>query len=89
MKLEFKKSFTKDLRQKGQDRSLFQRIQEIILSVEQADTIQEIHNLKKLKSKDNRFRIRLGDYRLGLTIENDTVFFVRFLHRKEIYKYFP
>ena len=89
MKLEFKKSFTKDLRKKGQDRSLFQRIQEIIQSVEQADTIQEIHNLKKLKSKDNHFRIRLGDYRLGLTIDNDTACFVRFLHRKEIYKYFP
>jgi mRNA interferase RelE/StbE len=35
------------------------------------------------------YRIRLGDYRVGLKIENNTVCFVRFLHRKDIYRYFP
>ncbi|NPA92437.1 MAG: type II toxin-antitoxin system RelE/ParE family toxin, partial [Chloroflexi bacterium] len=35
------------------------------------------------------YRIRLGDYRLGLEIEGDTVVFVRFLHRRDIYRYFP
>lgn len=89
MKLEFKKSFTKDLRKREQERSLFERVQEVILAVEQADNIQEINNLKKLKSKGNQYRIRLSDYRIGLVIESDTVCFVRFLHRKEIYKYFP
>ncbi|GIK72728.1 MAG: hypothetical protein BroJett021_17160 [Chloroflexota bacterium] len=35
------------------------------------------------------YRIRVGDYRLGLALEGDTVILVRFLHRKEIYRYFP
>ncbi|MGH2412635.1 MAG: type II toxin-antitoxin system RelE family toxin, partial [Microcystaceae cyanobacterium] len=35
------------------------------------------------------YRIRLGDYRIGLFIEGKTVTFARVLHRKEIYRYFP
>jgi mRNA-degrading endonuclease RelE of RelBE toxin-antitoxin system len=31
----------------------------------------------------------LGDYRLGLVIEDDIVTLVRILHRKDIYRYFP
>jgi mRNA-degrading endonuclease RelE of RelBE toxin-antitoxin system len=34
-------------------------------------------------------RIRLGEYRLGFVFESGAVTFVRCLHRKEIYRYFP
>jgi mRNA-degrading endonuclease RelE of RelBE toxin-antitoxin system len=50
--------------------------------------INGIRNLKKLKAQGSHYRIRMGDYRLGLVIEEDTVCFVRFLHRSEIYKFF-
>ena len=33
--------------------------------------------------------IRFGDYRAGLKLENDTLYFERILHRKEIYKFYP
>ena len=36
-----------------------------------------------------RYRLKLGDYRIGLALENDIVVFVRFLDRKDIHKYFP
>lgn len=32
---------------------------------------------------------KLGDYRIGVALENDAVVFVRFLNRIDIYKYFP
>jgi mRNA interferase RelE/StbE len=35
------------------------------------------------------YRIRLGDYRIGLELVGDELIFTRFLHRKEVYKYFP
>jgi mRNA interferase RelE/StbE len=35
------------------------------------------------------FRIRIGDFRLGLKLEGDTLVFIRFLNRKDIYRYFP
>jgi len=31
----------------------------------------------------------VGDYRVGVIFEEETVTFCRVLHRKEIYRYFP
>jgi mRNA interferase RelE/StbE len=87
--LEFKKSFAKDLKKKAKEANLLSRVQEIIQQVDDADRIDDIKNLKKLKAEGNYYRIRFGDYRIGLTIEGDTVCFVRCLHRSEIYRYFP
>ena len=39
--------------------------------------------------KRSNYRIRLGDYRIGIEIQKDTIIFTRFLHRKDIYKFFP
>lgn len=57
--------------------------------IEKAASLDEIHNLKKLKGGGNYFRLRIGDYRVGIALENETVIFVRFLNRKDVYKYFP
>lgn len=89
MKLEFKKSFAKDLRKRKQEKILLKRVQQVINEVNEAGNINDIGNLKKLKVSGRYFRIRLGDYRFGLIIENDTVCFVKFLHRSEVYRYFP
>ena len=85
---EFRTSFTRDLR-RVRDRSFLKRVQETIQEVEAAGSILEIRNLKKLRTEGRYYRIRLGDYRIGLIVEGDTVVFVRFLHRSEIYRYFP
>jgi mRNA interferase RelE/StbE len=86
---EFKKSFAKDLKKRSQDKNLLQQVTQTIQDVETAQSLQDIKNLKKLKAGENSFRIRIGDYRLGLIIENDTACFVRLLSRKEIYRNFP
>ncbi len=88
MNTQFKESFLKDLRA-IKDRDLLARVNEIIQAVEKAQTPQEIPNLKKLRGERNYFRIRIGDYRLGLKIEGQLVTLVRLLNRKDIYRYFP
>ena len=88
MNLAFTKSFAKDLRQ-IRDTSVLERLQEVIQEIEAARSIQDLKNLKKLSSESRHYRLRLGDYRLGLVIEGDTVTLVRILHRKDIYRYFP
>ncbi len=88
MKTDFKKSFLKDL-QKLTNPKLKSNILQTILQVEEAGSIGEIRNLKKLTGFDVYYRIRVNDYRIGLKIENDTVYFVVFEHRKDIYKTFP
>jgi mRNA interferase RelE/StbE len=65
------------------------RAREIIEEAERAKSPSEISNLKKLKGRGNYYRIRIGDYRAGITIAGDTVVFVRLMNRRDIYKYFP
>ena len=88
MKVGFKASFAKDL-QNIIEKSILKRIQETIEHVEQAQSLQDITNLKKLKGGSNYYRIRVGEYRVGIIVEGDEVSFVRCLNRKEIYRYFP
>ncbi len=89
MKTAFRESFDSDL-SVITDASLLRRIRKIIEQVEAARTFQQIPNLKRLaacrSSKSDRL---LGKYRLGFVFEKGAVTFVRCLHRKEIYRYFP
>ena len=88
MKVEFKRSFVKDL-ERVKDKGLKERVTQTIERVEEAKTLQEIGKLKRLRGGELYYRITVGDYRLGLMLEGDTVILVRFLHRKDIYRYFP
>lgn len=88
MNVEFRKSFEKDLGS-IRDVTLLPRIREVIEEVERAANLGEVTNIKKLKGGGSYYRIRVGDYRIGVTVDEDTVIFVRVLHRKDVYKYFP
>lgn len=88
MKVEFRDSFAKDLKS-IKDKGLLDRAREVVEAIEKAASLDEIHNLKKLKGGRNYFRLRIGDYRMGFVLEKGVVIFVRFLNRKDVYKYFP
>ena len=88
MKVAFRESFLRDLRA-IKDKSALRRIREVIDNVEQVNYPTDISNLKKLKGQGQYYRIRIGEHRVGLQIEADTVTFVRVLNRKYIYRYFP
>jgi len=42
-----------------------------------------------MKAYPNRYRIRVGNYRIGIEIQGDKVEIMRVLNRKEFYRYFP
>lgn len=88
MKVDFKKSFLKDLK-KIKNKSLQNTVYEVIVQVESANNLNQIKNLKKLTGYEVHYRIRIGDYRIGLKFEDEVVYFVVFEHRKDIYKGFP
>lgn len=88
MNAQFRASFAKDLR-RIKNKELLNRIKQTIEQIEKAQSQQSITNLKKLKGGTNYYRIRIGEYRIGLIIEEDTATFVRCLNRKEIYRFFP
>ena len=88
MKVDFRNSFLGDLK-RVKDTPIRNRVRETIQSLEQAQSLEKISDLRKLKYGDRSYRIRMGDYRLGLALKHDTLVFVRFPHRKNLYKYFP
>ncbi len=88
MKIKFESKFSKDLR-KIKDQKLLSQIKIVINECKLAQTLDEIKNLKKLKGYQIFYRIKIGDYRLGIAIINDEMIFTRFLHRREIYRFFP
>ncbi len=88
MKVDFKKSFVKEVKNL-RNKHLHDLIAECIIQVESALSLLEIKNLKKLTGYDVYYRIRIGNYRIGLKIENNIVYFVIIEHRKDIYRKFP
>ena len=88
MEIKIDKSFQKDTR-RIKDKSVLQRIANTIANVERAQTLEEIRNLKKIQGSASMYRIRIGDFRLGIIVSESSVEFIRCLHRKDIYKYFP
>lgn len=87
MKCSFRKSFARDLKS-IKSNELLTRVQAIIEAAEAATTIQDL-DVKKLAGTNDCYRIRVGDYRLGIVIAKDQMEFVRCLHRRDIYRYFP
>ncbi len=87
MQVAFKDSFAKDLVKL--DLATRNKVKRVIEQVEAANTFSAIAQTKKLKGSQFYYRIRCGDYRIGLKIEADAVIFIRCLHRKEMYRYFP
>ncbi|GHU88821.1 toxin RelE [Bacteroidia bacterium] len=88
MKYEIKEQFKKDYLNL-KDKHLAKVILNTITHISESENIKSIKNLKKLKNCDNAYRIRAGNYRIGVFIEDNIVVFTAFAHRKDIYKQFP
>ena len=88
MRVRIDKSFEKDTK-KINNQKLLLKVASCIEQVSKSKSISDIHNLKKLLGFSNHYRIRIGEYRAGIRIVNNEVFFERFLHRKDIYRYYP
>jgi mRNA interferase RelE/StbE len=88
MDVEFEKSFVKDLKDID-DKAILKRVKETILEIENSIKLNELPNVKYIVNSQFYYRIRIGDYRIGIKLENNLIKLIRCLHRKEIYKKFP
>lgn len=88
MKVEFLKSFSKDMDNLPL-KSVKSALKRLIELMENADALRNIPNTKKLQGHKTAYRTRVGDYRLGFFFENETIILARFVNRKDIYKLFP
>ena len=88
MKISFTKNFNEQLAEIG-DKKLALAVIAAIESVEEAKSPWEIRSIKKLKGHKGAYRIRCGNYRVGVFIESSLVTFAAIALRKDIYKKFP
>jgi mRNA interferase RelE/StbE len=88
VKVLVNKKFLKDLaRIPASDRKKIEAF--VFDESEKIESIESVGIFKKLRGYSVYYRIRFGDYRVGIKYENDILVFERVLHRKEIYRFFP
>ncbi len=89
MKISYRKAFLKDLK-KLKKELVYDDIFELAFTMlPKIETLREIPSVKAMSSCSNRYRIRIGDYRIGIELNGDMLELVRVLHRREFYRYFP
>lgn len=88
MQIELTKRFGKQVNQ-CRDRNIRVKLSIIINDILKAQDLSEIRNIKKLKGTKYFYRIRIGNYRVGLAFQDEKVILAAFDHRSDIYKYFP
>ena len=88
MQVIFSDAFNREL-DKLKDKRLKEKLALVIEELERAASLNEIRNLKRLQGYRHHYRIRLGDYRLGIYDYGTRIEIAHFLNRKDIYKRFP
>lgn len=88
MIIKVEKSFERDVA-KINDKIVLAKLSTIITNISTASSQKEIPNLKKLSGNHSYYRIKINNYRLGISINGKEIILIRFLHRKEVYRYFP
>ena len=84
MQIEFSEKFIKDI-ENIEEKKILIKLNKIIEDIKNKKPVK----MKKIKGFKNFYRIRIGDYRLGIEMNKEKVIIKRFLHRKKIYRLFP
>ncbi len=88
MKVDFSKAFKKDIA-KLSNQGLKQKLKRVIIRLENEKSLRTVPNCIKVQNHSSAYRIRIGDYRLGVYYENNNIQIARFVKRNDIYKLFP
>ena len=87
--VEYAETFLKDLKALKSTPHYHKIIKVCFTELPSCSTIREIRNLKQIVGHSAFFRIRIGDYRIGILLEENAIKILRVLHRKEVYRFFP
>lgn len=88
MRIILTKSFQKAFRKL--DATIQKRVLVILRQVELAESLQEVNSVKPMSGYPNYYRIREGNYRVGIYITNEgSIEFQDVGPRGDFYKTFP
>ena len=88
MEVRYHRRFDRDLG-RIRDRALSRSVEQVIEELKAASNITDVRNVVKMVGWERHYRIRVGNYRLGLEMDGDVAILTRFRHRREFYRYFP
>ena len=88
MEVIYLESLLKDLK-KIKNEKLLNSLSKLFVKLEESDDLFKISSVKKMSGHPEAYRIRIGDYRLGIFYSDEIVTIARFLKRNDIYKLFP
>jgi mRNA interferase RelE/StbE len=88
-KVEYTKRFLKELAALPVE--IQTRVELIIFQELESENPFDLGYLEKMTGYADKYKIRLGDYRIGITIDKQTKTLIcqRIAHRREIYRIFP
>ena len=88
MIITYSSQFVKDLRKLSQSQTKI-KVEHLIRDLETVSSLGGIAHVKKISGFKGYYRIRFGNYRVGLKLTNQKIELLRCLHRKDLYKVFP
>ena len=90
MRALYKPSFKKDFR--SLEPGMRRQVEMFCIDVAPAARSKEdlvVYGAKKLTGWKGYYRVRIGNYRIGLKVDGSIIIFMHVLDRKEIYRHFP
>tara|TARA_B110001469_G_scaffold127191_1_gene147117 strand:+ start:3329 stop:3595 length:267 start_codon:yes stop_codon:yes gene_type:complete len=88
MEIIYLRQALKDVKKIKND-GLKAKLLRVITTLKLAESLSEIQNTKAISGHPEAYRIRIGDYRLGIFYSENTITIARFVKREDIYKLFP
>ena len=90
MEVFFKPSFVKDFNRLPKD--IKREVRDICVNIfPKLENLKDFkkHPFRKIKGFNFYYRMKIGNFRIGLKKLSHQIIFMRVLHRKDIYKHFP
>lgn len=88
MIITYNRGLKKDL-EKIKDAKLKEALKEKIVELKDKQDLSQVRGVKKISGHPTAYRIKIGQFRLGLFYSNRKVSLQRFVKRNDIYKVFP
>jgi mRNA interferase RelE/StbE len=89
MELLYGKRFSKDLDAIRNESKIKAYLLKLIKNIREAGSLADLKDVRRIEGYQGYFRIKVGDYRLGMKLTQNRIELIRFLHRKDIYRRFP
>lgn len=88
MHVTFKKAFLKQLAVLPKD--VRERVEAFLFkTLPSIDSLGQSGRIEKMHGYRSCYKVRFGEYRLGLVFEDGSITLKVIMHRREIYRFFP